>query len=94
MIKSFRHKGLKQLFLTGSAKGVQPAHAARLRWMLNHLDTAVRLEDMNFPGSDLHPLKGKLKGCWAAKVNANWRLIFRFEDGHAREVDDYDCHYH
>ena len=94
MIKSFRHKGLKQLFLTGSAKDVQSAHAARLRWMLNHLDTAVRVEDMNFPGSDLHSLKGKLKGCWAVKVNANWRLIFRFEDGHAREVDDYDCHYH
>ena len=92
MIKSFRHKGLKQLFLTGSAKGVQSVHAARLRWMLNHLDTAVRVEDMNFPGSDLHSLKGKLKGCWAVKVNANWRLIFRFEDGHAREVDYYDYH--
>lgn len=92
MIKSFRHKGLKQLFLTGSTKGVQSIHAARLRWMLNHLDTAVRLEDMNFPGSDLHPLKGKLKGCWAVKVNANWRLIFRFEDGHAREVDYDDYH--
>lgn len=92
MIKSFRHKGLKQLFLTGSTKGVQSIHAARLRWMLNHLDTAVRLEDMNFPGSDLHPLKGKLKGCWAVKVNANWRLIFRFEDGQAYEVDYDDYH--
>lgn len=92
MIKSFRHKGLKRLFLTGSPKGIQPAHAARLRLIFNHLDTAAKIEDMNFPGSDLHPLKGNLKGCWAVKVSANWRLIFRFEDGHAYEVEYDDYH--
>jgi proteic killer suppression protein len=92
MIRSFRHKGLKLFFLTGSPRGIQPVHAARLRLILNQLDTAARLEDVNFPGSDLHPLKGSLKGHWAVKVNANWRLIFRFDGGHAYEVDYDDYH--
>lgn len=47
---------------------------------------------MNFPGSGLHQLKGKLKGCWAVKVTGNWLVIFRFERGDAWEVDYDDYH--
>jgi len=78
--------------LTGSRRGIQPAQEQRLRLILNHLHTATRVEDMGFPGSDLHPLKGDLAGRWAVKVSGNWRIVFRFEEGHSLEVDYVDYH--
>lgn len=47
---------------------------------------------MNFPGSDLHPLKGDLRGFWSVKVSGNWRVIFRFEKGDVFDVDYVDYH--
>jgi proteic killer suppression protein len=47
---------------------------------------------MNLPGLRLHPLIGDLKGFWAVTVRANWRIVFRFEDGHAYDVDLTDYH--
>ena len=47
---------------------------------------------MNLPGFGLHPLKGDLKGIWSVTVRANWRVIFRFKDGNARDVDLTDYH--
>lgn len=92
MIKSFRHKGLEDFFTTGSKKGIKPEQAVRLKQILFRLQFAEEIQDINFPGSDLHSLKGKLKGYWAVKVSGNWRLIFRFEGGHALEVDYGDYH--
>jgi proteic killer suppression protein len=43
--------------------------------------------DMDLPGFRLHSLKGDLKGYWAVTVRANWRVIFRFEDSDAVDVD-------
>ena len=62
MIKSFRHKGLRKFFETGSASGVQASHAKRLRMQLAALDTAQTVEDMDIPGFRLHPLKGQMQG--------------------------------
>ena len=47
---------------------------------------------MNFAGSGLHRLKGKLKDIWSVKVSGNWRLTFRFEDGNAYVVNYQDYH--
>jgi len=46
---------------------------------------------MDLPGFRLHPLKGQVKGFWAVTVRANWRVIFRFDDG-ATDVDSVDYH--
>ncbi|MFC1679159.1 type II toxin-antitoxin system RelE/ParE family toxin [Elusimicrobiota bacterium] len=92
MIKSFRHRGLKKLFYDGNRKGVQAEHAGKLTDILDRLDAAAVVNDMNYPGSDLHPLKGKLKGHWAVKVSGNWRVVFRFENGDAYVVDYRDYH--
>lgn len=73
VIKSFRHKGLRNLFETGSAAGVQPVHAKRLRMQLAALDTAYTVEDVSVPGWRLHPLKGELADRWSITVNGNWR---------------------
>jgi proteic killer suppression protein len=92
MIKSFRHKGLKQFAETGSKAGIQPKHAPRLQRLLTALDVATKPEDMNAPGYDLHPLKGSLAGHWSVSVSGNWRLTFLFEDEDAVLVDYQDYH--
>jgi proteic killer suppression protein len=48
--------------------------------------------DLNLPGFRLHPLKDRLKGFWSVTVRANWRVIFRFRDGHVWDVDLIDYH--
>lgn len=92
MIKSFRHKGLKRLYDTGGASGIQAHQAARLRMQLAALDTAASIEDMDIPGYRLHPLKGKEKGCWSIWVSGNWRLTFEFHEGNAYILDYEDYH--
>lgn len=92
MIQSFRHKGLRRFFDSGSAAGIQPKHAKRLRMLLVALDTAHVIDDMEVPGFNLHPLKGQGKGRWSVWVNGNWRVTFEFRDGHAYVLDYEDYH--
>jgi proteic killer suppression protein len=92
VIKTFRHKGLKRLYETGKASGVQTAHAGRLRMQLAALETAVAVDDMDIPGFHLHPLKGELKGRWAISVSGNWRITLEFRDGNAFVLDYEDYH--
>jgi proteic killer suppression protein len=92
MIRSFKHKGLRDLFETGTSKGVQPAHAKRLRMQLAALHTAQTIDDMDLPGYRLHPLKGRVKGRWSITVNGNWRVTFEFRDGDAYVLDYEDYH--
>ena len=47
---------------------------------------------MDIPGFRLHPLKGRMQGHYAVSVSSNWRVTFRFEDGHAVDVDYLDYH--
>ena len=92
MIKSFLHKGLEDFFFEGSKKGIQPKHSQKIADVLDLLDAAKELNDINFPGSDLHPLKGRRKGCWSVRISGNWRIIFRFINGDAHDVDYLDYH--
>ncbi len=92
MIKSFRHKGLKRLFKDDDPRGVIAEHLMKLRNILARLDAASSVEDMALPGFNLHALKGELRGFMAVTVRANWRVIFRFAEGNAFEVDYLDYH--
>jgi proteic killer suppression protein len=92
MIRSFRHKGLKRLYEDDDPRFVVAEHVTKLRNILARLDAAGSVEDMNLPGFNLHALKGQLKGFMAVTVRANWRVIFRFVEGHAFEVDYLDYH--
>ena len=92
MIQSFRHKGLKQFYETGSKAGIVADHAKRLRVLLARLDAASKPEDMDLPGAQLHALRGKWRGYWTVSVSGNWRLIFRFEGAEAHDVDYVDYH--
>ena len=92
MIRSIRHKGLKRLYEDDDPRGVIAEHAPKLRDILARMDAAVSAADMNLPGFRLHPLKGEFKGFWAVTVRANWRVIFRFAEGDALDVDYLDYH--
>jgi toxin HigB-1 len=92
MIRSFRHKGLKRLYDDDDPRGVNAEHVEKVRDILVRLDAAVVIADMDMPGFKLHPLKGDRKGFWAVTVRANWRVIFRFDDGDAQDVDYIDYH--
>ncbi len=92
MIRSIRHKGLRRLFVDDDAGGVNAEHADKLRNILATLHAAASLAHLDLPGFGLHALKGELKGWWAITVRANWRVIFRFNNGNAEDVDYIDYH--
>ncbi|WP_449434825.1 type II toxin-antitoxin system RelE/ParE family toxin [Pseudomonas putida] len=92
MIRSFRHKGLRQLHSQGDASGVRADHVARLRRLLASLEIAPTPSSMDRPGNRLHQLHGKMDGFWAVNVSGNWRLVFRFVDTDVELVDYLDYH--
>ena len=71
---------------------VRPNLVDKVEDILAHLDAAQTAQVLDLPGYRLHPLKGDLKGFLAVTVRANWRIIFRFEGGHAYDVDLTDYH--
>jgi proteic killer suppression protein len=92
MIVSFRHKGLRRFFEDDDRSKLPPELVERIRSILAFLDAADRIEDLDQPTLRLHALKGDLKGHWAVTVRANWRIVFRFDDGDASDVDFVDYH--
>ncbi len=92
MIRSIRHKALKRLHEEDDTRGLIAEHTGKLRDILVRLDAAGSSADMDLPGFRLHPLKGEYKGFWAVTVRANWRVIFRFAEGEALDVDYVDYH--
>jgi proteic killer suppression protein len=92
MIRSFRSRALRRFFERGDESRIRADHRETARDILVRLNASAAPEDMDLPGFRLHPLKGKYKGFWAVTVRANWRVIFRFEEGHAVDVDYLDYH--
>ena len=87
MIRTIRHRGLRQLYDEDSPRGVQADHVARLRHILSNLDVATRPIDMDLPGYRLHQLRGERSGAWSVRVSGNWRVTFRFDDKDVTDVD-------
>jgi len=83
---------LKRLYEEDDPRAVVAEHAVKLRDILARLDGARAVAGMDMPGFRLHPLKGESKGFWAVTVRANWRVIFRFADRDAFDVDYVDYH--
>lgn len=92
MIKSFKHKGLERLFTKGSASGVQADYAPRIVLMLDAIDAAEQVNELDMPGFRLHRLKGDKRNLWSVRVSANWRITFEFENGDAYILDLEDYH--
>ncbi len=92
MIRTFKNRALKKLYEKGDRSKIKADHIDRVEDILFRLDNAQKPSDMDWPGWDLHPLKGKLKGFWSVWVSGNFRVWFRFEDGDAFNVDYGDYH--
>ena len=92
MIASFKGRRLRRLYETGDRSRVAPEQVEKIENILARLEAADTVEDMDLPGLRLHPLKGHLRGFWSVTVRANWRIILRFEDGAALDVELIDHH--
>ena len=93
MIRSFRHRGLKRLYERGDRSGIRPDLLETVERVLTVLDAATTPQALDLPRYHLHPLKGDLKGLWSVTVRANWRIVFRFENGDALDVELIDYHH-
>ncbi len=86
MIKSFRHKGLEEVFETGRSARVRHDLKARCLRRLDALNAAARPRDTNIPGFDFHGLKGKPKR-YSVHVNGPWCITFEWKNGHPIKVN-------
>ena len=87
MIESFKDRRLKRFYDHADTSLLQPDMVDRIRTIIARLDIAETINDLRIHSFRLHPLKGSLKGYWSVTVHANWRIIFRFKDGNARDVE-------
>ncbi|PHM21949.1 type II toxin-antitoxin system RelE/ParE family toxin [Xenorhabdus ehlersii] len=92
MIKSFKHKGLKKFFETGSTAGIDAKQVKKISLRLSVLDLAKEVKDIDVPGFFLHPLTGDKKGLWSITVTGNWRITFEFIEGDVYVVNYEDYH--
>ena len=86
MIESFRHKGLEELFETGSSSKVQKALVDRILRRLDALEVAKSPEALSIPGFNFHGLRGKPKR-FSVHVNGPWCITFEWRGENAVNVD-------
>jgi proteic killer suppression protein len=93
MIESFACEETRKLFETGKSRRLPLEIFKRAVMRLTQLHAAQTIEDLRFPPSNrLEPLSGDLKGIWSLRINAQWRLRFRFDQGAALDVEIVDYH--
>ena len=94
MIKNFIDKDTEKLYRTGRSKKFPPDIWKRAVRKLDMLRRAKTLEDLKIPPSNrLEALKGELEGFYSIRINDQYRIIFRFEDGDAYDVAIVDYHW-
>jgi len=93
MIKSFADKEIQRFYITGKSKKIPPdIHKVALR-KLDYLHSAIKLNDLKVPpANNLEKLKGDLKGFYSIRINNQFRIVFKFENGNAYEVKIIDYH--
>lgn len=87
MIRTFRHKGLAELFETGRSAKVDAKLHRRLLIRLDRLNAARRPEEMNLPGFDFHALRGFDLVRFTVHINGPWCVTFAFDGEDAVGVD-------
>jgi toxin HigB-1 len=93
MIKSFKHKGLKELFDKGKTRKLPQERIDKIRKLLFLIHNAHELEDVNAPALRLHKLKAPpYAGFYSIDVTGNYRIVFQFTNGNAYDVDYLDTH--
>ena len=96
MIESFGNRLTEDLFEDRISKAVRqfpPELRRAARRKLLYLHEAAELKDLQAPpGNRLESLKGDWKGFYSIRINDQWRIVFRWKDGNAYEVQIVDYH--
>lgn len=92
MIRSYRHKGLKELFEKGRTAKIDKKMQARCLEILDAINRAKHTAELNLPGYQLHPLHQFKPWRWSIWVSGSWRITFEFHDGDASHVDFLQYH--
>lgn len=93
MIQTFANPETERFFATGKARRLPPDILKRAAMRLMQLDGVTRIEDLRLPPSNrLEPLVGDRAGQWSIRINDQWRVCFRFDNGDAYDVEIVDYH--
>ncbi len=93
MIKSFRDKETARIWNREYSRKLPTGIQQRALMKLQQLHAANDLKDLSIPSSNqLEALKGDRKGEYSIRINKQWRICFRWEDGHALDVEIADYH--
>ncbi len=93
MIRSFRCRETERIFRGGVSTAFPPDIQARARRKLVLLDDAVDLNDLRqTPGNRLEALQGDRAGQYSIRINDQWRICFRWDQGEAHDVEITDYH--
>lgn len=87
MLRTFVHKGLRELWSGGRSAKIDARMQARILIRLDALEQATRVEDVNPPGFDFHALRGHSPVRYSVHVNGPWCITFEFADGDAWRID-------
>lgn len=92
MIRSITDRETLELWQSGRSKRHSSIARVALR-KLDQIDAAVRIDDLRAPpGNRLEQLKGTRKGQWSIRINDQWRVCFRWDNGEAFDVEIVDYH--
>ena len=93
MIKSFRDRDTEKLFTREPCRKLPPEIQRTALRKLVLIDAATDLQDLRVPpGNRLESLRGSLKGQWSIRINDQWRICFKWQNGNAHEVEITDYH--
>ncbi|MDZ4202942.1 MAG: type II toxin-antitoxin system RelE/ParE family toxin [Gallionella sp.] len=93
MIRNFATAETEQFYSTGKSRRFPPDILKRAAMRLTQLDAATRIEDLRLPPSNrLEVLARDRAGQWSIRINDQWRVCFRFENGDALDVEIVDYH--
>ena len=93
MIKSFRDRHTRGLYVAGRSSRLPADLVRRAIRRLEYIHLAQHLSDLRVPPSNrLHPLHRERQAQHAIAINDQWRICFRFVDGDAYDVEITDYH--
>lgn len=92
MISSIRHKALRNYWTKGQKRGLNDAWIQKLQRIMSALEAADRPEQMNYPGSFFHSLKGDRENRFSVRLTGNHRVTFGWNEDGAEDVDIEDYH--
>ena len=93
MIQSFANVEAENFFVTGKSRRLPPEILKRAAMRLTQIHAATQVDDLRMPPSNqLEKLSADRDGQWSIRINGQWRICFRFDAGHAYDVEVVDYH--